>query len=52
MRYKHEVADARNAIHIPGERSYTAELMWPEQEVPAAVISVDKSAGVRAAVGT
>lgn len=52
MHYKHEVADARNVIHIPGEWSYSTDLMWTEQEVPATVIGVDESAGVRAADGT
>lgn len=32
--------------NIPGEWSYSTNLMWKEQEVPATVIGVDKSAGV------
>lgn len=39
-------------FNIPGERSYSTDLMWKEQEVPATVIGVDKSAGVRKADGT
>lgn len=38
--------------NIPGEWSYSTDLMWKEQEVPATVIGVDKSAGVRKADGT
>lgn len=36
----------------PGVRSYLMDLMGKEQEVPATVIGVDKSAGVREADGT
>lgn len=39
-------------FNIPGEWSYSTDLMWKEQEVPATVIGVDKSAGVRKADGT
>lgn len=52
LHYKHEVADAHNVFNIPGEWSYSTDLMWKEQEVPATVIGVDKSAGVRKADGT
>lgn len=38
--------------NIPGEWSYSTDLMWKEQEVRATVIGVDKSAGVRKADGT
>lgn len=39
-------------FNIPGEWSYSTDLTWKEQEVPATVIGVDKSAGVRKADGT
>lgn len=43
----------RTLFNIPGEWSYySAGLMWKEQEVPATVIGVGKSAGVRKADGT
>lgn len=38
--------------NIPGEWSYSADLMEKEQEVFATVIGADKSAGVRKADGT
>lgn len=38
--------------NIPGEWSHSEDLMWQEQEVPATVIGVNKSAGVREADGT
>lgn len=39
-------------FNIPGEWSYCTDLMWKEQQVPATVIGVDKSAGVGKADGT
>lgn len=51
------ITDTKLLMHImlfsiPGEWSYSTNLMWKEQEVPATVIGVDKSAGVRKADGT
>lgn len=38
--------------NIPGEWSYSTDLMEKEQEVSVTVIGVDKSAGVKKADGT
>lgn len=51
------ITDTKLLMHImlyniPGEWSYSTDLMWKEQEVPARVIGVNKSAGVRKADGT
>lgn len=56
-REKFCITDTKLLMHImlfniPGEWSYSTNVMWKEQEVPATVIGVDKSAGVRKADGT